>query len=199
MPLLDHFHSPFSGAWPWDGIHAHWAGEITGLLNAGPLPLDYHAIPLIKRDEADAFEVQVLRQLGRACLRAAVEIVSPANKDRPGSRRAFAVKCASYLQQSVSVVVIDVVTEQVANLHAELLSLLDITREAPWQSPTNLYAVAYRVTGKTAPHSLEIWCEPLSIGGALPTLPLWLETDLSVPVRLEESYQAARVALRIPG
>lgn len=147
----------------------------------------------------DLFEVQVIRQFGGARLRAAIELVSPANKDRPSNRRAFAVKCASYLQQSVSVVVIDVVTERLANLHAEILNLLDVNGETPWQSPTNLYAIAYRIVGANGESTLETWREPLAVGTALPTLPLWLEPDLSVPLRLEESYQAACTSLRIPG
>ena len=37
---------------------------------------------------------------------AAVELVSPRNKDRPAARQAFAVKCVGYLQQGSSVVVV---------------------------------------------------------------------------------------------
>jgi hypothetical protein len=149
-------------------------------------------------DDEELFEVQVLRRFGGAHLRAAVELVSPSNKDRPTNRRAFVVKCASYLFHGIAVVVIDVVTERLANLHAELLSLLDINGTPPWKSPTDLYAVAYRVAGTNGRRILETWREPLTIGAALPTLPLWLEPDVSVPLRLEESYQAACTSLRIP-
>src|SRR6266851_4653103 len=38
----------------------------------------------------DVCEVRVYEDLGGAQLRAAIELVSPANKDRPGSRRTFA-------------------------------------------------------------------------------------------------------------
>jgi Protein of unknown function (DUF4058) len=239
MPLLDHFRSPLSDAWPWDGIHANWATKIADQLNGGVLPPDYHAISLIKRgqeveidvaalrddtsrlsteggaatavwappkpsatvpvafSENDLFEVQVIRRFGGAHLRAAVELVSPSNKDRPTSRRAFVVKCASYLHQAVAVVVIDVVTERSANLHAELLRLLDVNGEPAWQSPTNLYAVAYRIANGSGVRTLETWREPLAVGAPLPTLPLWLESDLSVPMPLEESYRAACASLRI--
>jgi hypothetical protein len=148
--------------------------------------------------EEDLFEVQVIRRFGGARLRAAVELVSPSNKDRPSSRHAFAVKCASYLYQGIAVVIIDVVTERSANLHAEVLRLLQSNGEPAWQSPTELYAVAYRVTGADAVRPLETWREALAVGMALPTLPLWLEPDLSVPLQLEESYQAACRSLRIP-
>jgi hypothetical protein len=45
----------------------------------------------------DLFEVLVFESEGGATLVAAIELVSPANKDRAAHRRAFAVKCASYL------------------------------------------------------------------------------------------------------
>src|SRR5262249_7670048 len=91
----------------------------------------------------DVCEVRVYEDLGGAQLRAAIELVSPANKDRPGSRRTFAAKCAGYLKHAVSLVIVDVVTERIANLHADLLEALDVS-QAAWQSPTQLYAVAYR-------------------------------------------------------
>src|SRR5207245_2073886 len=48
---------------------------------------------------ADDFEVRVFTSRGGPTLVAALEMVSPANKDRPETRQAFAVKCASYLHQ----------------------------------------------------------------------------------------------------
>ena len=157
MPLLDHFRPPRSDGWPWDGIHSNWATKIVDLLNADCLPPDYHAISLIKRvqEVEDLFEVQIIQRFGGAQLRAAVELVSPGNKDRPASRRTFGVKCASYLCQGIAVVVIDVVTERLANLHAELMGLLQSNGEPPWQSPTNLSAVAYRVVGGNGVRQLE--------------------------------------------
>jgi hypothetical protein len=45
------------------------------------------------------FEVLVFSSDGGPTLGAAVELVSPGNKDRHQTRTAFAVKCAAYLQQ----------------------------------------------------------------------------------------------------
>jgi hypothetical protein len=45
----------------------------------------------------DLVEVQVLFDEDGPRLVAAVDLVSPSNEDRPGQRRAFAVKCVSYL------------------------------------------------------------------------------------------------------
>ncbi len=145
----------------------------------------------------DAFEVQIFQDLGGPQLRAAIELVSPANKDRPSHRQAFALKCGSYLQRGVSVVVIDVVTERSANLHAELSKLLELGSEFAWQSPSGLYAVAYRTVSAAGQHRLEVWPERLAVGAALPTLPLWLDVDLCLPLRLEDSYMATCESLRI--
>src|SRR5688500_9607500 len=65
----------------------------------------------------DSYEIRIYQDLGGALLRAAIELVSPANKDRPGSRRTFAAKCAGYLQHGIGLVIVDVVTLRSANLH----------------------------------------------------------------------------------
>jgi hypothetical protein len=148
--------------------------------------------------QLDAVEVKVYQNLDGAELRAAIELVSPANKDRPESRRTFAAKCADYLRRSIGLVIVDVVTSRSANLHDELFTLLDVkSRRAAWKSPTGMYAVAYRpVTVRKKPH-VQVWPEALKLGKALPVLPLWLAFDLPVPVRLEESYLHTCRSLRI--
>jgi len=147
----------------------------------------------------DTYEVRVYQELGGAELRAAIELISPANKDRPGSRRTFAAKCAGYLKHGISVVIIDVVTSRSANLHAELMEVLEVDApEAAWQSDSKLYTVAYRAaTTRGHPH-LEAWPETLAIGEPLPVMPLWLCTELCIPVALEDSYQTTCRSLRIP-
>src|SRR5437879_5135836 len=69
----------------------------------------------------DVFEVQVLNEEEGPRLVAAVELISPANKDRPASRQAFVVKGGSYLLQGVALALVDVVTSRLANLHGQLL------------------------------------------------------------------------------
>src|SRR5205085_725706 len=58
----------------------------------------------------DDIEVQVFATTAGATLVAAIELVSPGNKDREEARRAFAAKCAGYLTRGVGLVVVDVVT-----------------------------------------------------------------------------------------
>jgi hypothetical protein len=82
----------------------------------------------------DDLEVRVLDERDDARLVAVVELVSPRNKDRPEARRAFAAKCAAYLQRGIGVDVVDLVTTRQANLHNELIDLLRLAetfRQAP--------------------------------------------------------------------
>jgi hypothetical protein len=146
----------------------------------------------------DSYEIHIYQELGGAELRAAIELVSPANKDRAASRLTFAAKCAGYLRHGIGVVIIDVVTERSANLHAELLDMLEVNGgRTIWAAPTGLYAVSYRaVTVRKRPR-VEAWPEELALGEKLPTLPLWLSLDLCVPLRLEKSYLTTCRSLRI--
>lgn len=143
-------------------------------------------------------EVKVYQDLGTLTLRAAIELVSPANKDRPSSRKAFAAKCASYVKNGIGVIVVDTVTSRLTNLYAEIAKLLDLKgNAASWRSATGLFAAAYRPVTVRQNARVEIWPEPLAIAKPLPVLPLWLAIDLHVPLHLEESYLTACKSLRI--
>lgn len=145
----------------------------------------------------DRFEVFIHQEAGDPQLCAAVEPISPANKDRPVSRQAFAVKCVDYLRHGVAVVIVDLVTDRLANLHAEILHCLDLTARPAWQSATHLYTVAYRTRTVRKQPRLEAWTRALHLGEPLPTMPLWLNTELGIPLRLEESYADTCASLRI--
>jgi hypothetical protein len=145
--------------------------------------------------ELDIFEVQILDgEEGR--LVAAVELVSPANKDRPASRRALAVKCAALLQQGVSVSLVDVVTRRTGNWHDELISVFQGTG-LPATLQAGLVAAAYRLHRSGAESAIECWTDQVAVGSELPTLPMWLGADVAVPLDLEQSYAAMCVSLRL--
>ncbi len=140
--------------------------------------------------DLDVFEIQVFNHEPATRLVAAVELVSPANKNRPDHRQAFAAKCAAYLQQEIGVVVIDVVTERRMNMHGELMDLLGLGEAAAGPTVFDLYAVAYRARSEP-PLQMEMWPHALTVGAALPTLPLWIGPALAVPLDLEASYLMA--------
>jgi hypothetical protein len=149
-------------------------------------------------DDPDLFEVKVYRGSGGWDLVAAVELVSEANKDREDKRRAFAVKCGSYLQKGISVVVVDAVTTYSANLHDELCDLIESADTLRWSSPTGLAVVVYRATRLVEEGTkLDVYPYSIALRQPLPTVPLWLTHDLAVPLELEATYEAACKSLRI--
>ncbi len=143
------------------------------------------------RPTTDEVEVLIYDLSGGSSLAAAIELVSPANKDRPESRDTFATKCENYLRDGLGVIVVDVVTERRSDLHTNLLNRLKTDLTAITAEP--LSAVAYRPRNDR----LDIWREPLKIGGELPVLPLWLKTGPCLPVDLGATYRQTRQGLRI--
>jgi hypothetical protein len=151
-------------------------------------PAAVHTIPAVF---PDTFEVKVFGLRDGLRLVAAIELVSPSNKDRPEERRAFATKCASYLHQGVSLIIMDIVTSYRSNLHNEALRLMEVNAPVAFPADTGLYAVAYRPVLRGGKPEIELWPATFGLGDPLPTLPLRLTGDLFVPVEFEATYQEA--------
>lgn len=166
--------------------------------STGPVPWAPTAPGLavaVEWPATDDVSVEVRTDEGDPRLAAAIELVSPRNKDRPRAREAFAAKCAEHLRRGCGVVVVDVVTSRRAGLHVDLLAALAAEAVDPVAGP--LSAVSYRATGSEADGRLLAWPEVLEIGHPLPTVPLWLGADPVVPLDLEASHRAACDDLRI--
>jgi hypothetical protein len=148
--------------------------------------------------DVDEYEVLVYDIKAGRRLVAAVEIVSPANKDRPEHRRAFVVKCAALLLENVCVAIVDLVTTRGANLYRDVIELLGVTDPSLPDEPPPLYAVACRWARREETWLLEAWSHPLELGRPLPMLPLWLAESISVPLDLESSYEETCRIIRIP-
>jgi hypothetical protein len=129
-------------------------------------------------------EIAVYNTEAGPVLIGAIELVSPANKDRPDTRDAFVSKCASYVQQAIGLIVVDLVTSRKADLHAELLGR--ITGIAAPRS--ELWAAAYRPWRAGAQTNVQVWHQPLTIGEPLATLPFWLKNGPCIKVDLEATY-----------
>jgi hypothetical protein len=160
----------------------------------GP-PTATRSIPL--RGPLDVVEVQIINRSYSPSLVGAIELVSPANKDRPDHRQAFVSKCHAILNSGAGLIVMDVVTERRKNLHYELMARLGHPPEG--EGPP-LYGVAYgvrRVPDKRSTAQLRIWEEPLELGQRLPTLALCLRVGPTLPVDFDATYQRACEQLRI--
>jgi hypothetical protein len=148
--------------------------------------------------DQDEYEVRVYDTRHGRRLVAAIELVSPANKDRPENRRAFVAKVAALLQRDVCVSLVDVVTIRRFNLYADLLTLVGRSDLAVGVETTFLYAVTLRgrkrIRGRPL---LDTWFYPMTVGQPLPTLPIWLDVDLGVFLDLEKSYEETCRVLHI--
>jgi len=147
--------------------------------------------------DEDEYEVLIYDQSRGRVLVAAIEIASPANKDRPRSRQAFVTKCAALLQREICVSIVDLVTIRDFNLYAELLAHLDHSDPSLGAQPPGTYAVTCYPRKLSRGSRLETWAYPMTIGQPLPALPVWLSPELAISLDLEASYEAACRALRI--
>lgn len=139
-------------------------------------------------------EVGIFSRSGGPELAGAIELVSPANKDRPAHREAFLSKCLTYLQAGIGLVIVDVVTDRSADLHRELLVRLGLSDPGPGPA---LSGSAYRPVQRAGTQTLDIWRESIALGQNLPTLPLWLRGDLCLPIELEAAYERTCVEQRV--
>ncbi len=171
------------------------AEDRSGSVRQYKIPPATASIPASFPDEMEVYIIDL--GAGRQTV-GAIEIVSPANKDRPQHRDTFLAKCLSLISQGISVVIVDILTVRLFNFHNELMRGLDSTagqisetEEAP------LYCAAYRYTFDRDERCVECWAYALSVGDRLPELPLFISSEIAVPVRLEETYMETREKFRV--
>jgi hypothetical protein len=83
------------------------------------------------------------------------------------------------------------VTNRHANLHNEIMHLMNAATSFLFSEDINLYAVAYRPVLRHEQAEIDVWPATCAIGVPLPVLPLRLTGDLFVPVDFEASYHEA--------
>jgi hypothetical protein len=135
------------------------------------------------------YEVRIYDDIRRQHLVAAIEIVSPANKDRPEHRNVFIAKCVELLRKGVAVSLVDLVTVRHFNLYTDLLAFIGHSDPTLGAKPPSIYAASCRWVEKGNRKLLQAWSYALAVGQPLPTLPLWLAEDLAVLLDLEQSYE----------
>ncbi|MBX3398789.1 MAG: DUF4058 family protein [Gemmataceae bacterium] len=144
---------------------------------------------------ADEYEVRIYDKDRERRLVAAIEIVSPSNKDRPEHRREFVAKCATLLRQDVSVSIVDIVTVRRFNLYLDLLDFLGQSDPRYPESNPAIYATTLAARSTGTRWSLKTWAYPLEIGQPLPTIPLILADWNGVNLDLEPVYEATLEAV----
>jgi len=145
----------------------------------------------------DVYEVRIYDGRRNRRLVAAIEIVSPSNKDRPDRRANFVTKVANLLTNGICVSIIDIVSTMNFNLYSELMDSVHGVDPALGEVPPPMYAVTLRTRYEDRRKMMDIWYHPLAVGQVLPTLPIWLRESFAISLDVESSYEETCRTLRI--
>jgi hypothetical protein len=124
---------------------------------------------------------------------AALELVSPRNKDRADAKEAYSNRYLGYLCLGVHLLLVDVLPRPKGFSFSDVITSALGMEVAPLPPP---FAAAYRV-GEVVPVAevvgslMGLWRRPLQVGQSLPSLPLPLSVHQAVVIDLEETYQRA--------
>jgi len=124
---------------------------------------------------------------------AAIELVSPRNKDRDSAKQTYTSRYLGYLRLGVHLLLVDVLPRPKGFSFSDAITGSLGMDVQPLPPP---FAVAYRVgevipVGDDMGSLMGLWRRPLRVGQPLPPLPLPLNVHRSIVVDLEETYQRA--------
>jgi len=121
---------------------------------------------------------------------AAIELVSPSNKESPVEAQAFIEKALLFLRDGVHFMVIDVISDPARSIRRPLLERLGLEASTT-ENPLGASSYCSLPAEEPQPHiTIREWAHDLAVGQPLPTLPLFLRRDeLWVMVDLESTYQ----------
>jgi hypothetical protein len=123
---------------------------------------------------------------------AAIELVSPGNKDTKHAVRSFARKSAAFILKGVHLVVVDPFPPGRYDPHGVHRRIWENIESTEYDQPADkrLTVVSYQ-----AGNCPTAYVEPFPVGNPIPDAPLFLTEDFYVTVPLEETYQATWAAL----
>jgi hypothetical protein len=154
---------------------------------APPQPKTRFVLPIPKDRERyvrKAHRVVIRHDLGEVV--AVIEIVSPGNKDREHSLRAFVDKAVDLIVQGVNLLVVDPFVPGEHDPQGVHKAIWDELTDEPFALPPDkpLTVAAYQAAPiRTA------YVEPIAVGDPLPDMPLFLFEAAYITVPLEETYQ----------
>ena len=137
--------------------------------------------------------VQIVRQ---GELLAAIELVSPRNKDRAVSKDHYTSRYLGYLTEGVNLLLVDVLPRPAKFSFADEVAA---GLEYPQPALPAPHAVSWSVSGPLPEGGryIETWHRPLTVGSPLPAILLELTAEERILIDLEPTYaQAAADAYR---
>jgi hypothetical protein len=160
----------------------------TATSGTGLLEPDLEASVAIRLDPQSAVHIDFHGQLI-----AAIELVSPRNKDRPDARETYTSRYLGYLRLGVHLMLVDVLPRPKGFSFADAITNVLGLNLPPLPPP---FAAAYRVgevvpVGEDMGNLVGLWRRPLQVGQPLPALALPLTVHRAVLIDLEESYHRA--------
>ncbi len=136
--------------------------------------------PYVRR----ANRISVRHRLGRVV--AVIEVVSPGNKTSRLALRTFVRKAEELLLNGIHLLIVDLFPPSRRDPHGIHKKIWDQIQPEPFELPADkpLMAAAYYAGEPKA-----AYVEPVAVGDALPSLPIFLDEDTYVPAPLEVTYQ----------
>jgi hypothetical protein len=124
---------------------------------------------------------------------AAIEIVSPRNKDRADAKETYTNRYLGYLRLGVHLMLVDVLPRPKSFSFSDAITTSLGLKLPPLPPP---FAATYRVgevipVGEDMGSLVGLWRRPLQVGQPLPLLPLPLSVHRAIPIDLEETYHRA--------
>ncbi|MDA1051558.1 MAG: DUF4058 family protein [Planctomycetota bacterium] len=162
----------------------------TGGTAVAEAPPKVGLIELLESELVDLQRTLTIRHISTHRVIALLEIVSPANKDRGEHMEEFAIKTITALERGVHVLVVDLFPPGAYDpngIHGEIrqrLVPLDEPFELPRDEPQTL--VSYVAGSPT-----KVYLNQISVGDAIPEMPLFLTRERYVNAPLEATYNAA--------
>ena len=119
---------------------------------------------------------------------AAIEIVSPGNKDSKPAVRTFARKAVEFLEAGIHLLIIDLFPPSRRDPQGIHKLIWDRIRDESFTLPSDkpLTVAAY-----AAGNEVVAYVDPVAVGDSLPEMPIFLTTDRYVKCPLEATYQTA--------
>jgi hypothetical protein len=193
MPLHDWTRVP---AGLFHDFHQSWSVRIKDALNAACLPKGLTALVeqpvarIVRRTTKEIYAVRANRvvvrhHLGRIV--AAIEIVSPGNKDSRAALRDFIEKTIDFLRKGIHILIVDLFPPTPRDPFGLHKVIWDEITEEDFAFPEGKDRIlaSYRVGDERV-----AYVEPVGVGDVLPSMPLFVANDLHVKVPLEPTYQA---------
>lgn len=127
---------------------------------------------------------------------AAIELVSPRNKDRPASREQYASHYAAYVLSGVSVLVVDIHRRPAAFSFSRAIGEA-IGHQTPAGPAPEWVAFGVGHPSASRGRFVDIWRRPLVVGERLPEAAVPLDPDEVFWLDLEATYLIAATDMRV--